>query len=97
MFKVILIQLMNYRYPFFGVQFHPEKNLYEWVENRNITRTSNAMKANGYFSYFFDRLTRKNDHRFDNDEEEKNALIYNYPTTYTGQTDSLYQQCYFFD
>lgn len=55
------------------------------------------MKANRYFSSFFAELTRKNDHEFDNEDDEMDAVIYNYQPTYTAKTGSLYQQCYFFD
>jgi len=40
-------------YPFYGVQFHPEKNLYEWVTGKNIPHGRNATLAAQYFANFF--------------------------------------------
>lgn len=40
---------------------------------------------------------RKNNHSFESREEEIAHLIYNYPITYTGPTNSSFEQCYLFD
>lgn len=40
-------------YPFYGVQFHPEKNLYEWKTGKNIPHGSDATRAAQYFANFF--------------------------------------------
>ena len=40
-------------YPFYGVQFHPEKNIYEWVEGKNIPHGINATKVSQFFADFF--------------------------------------------
>lgn len=45
--------LEHKRYPFYGVQFHPEKNLYEWVTGKNIPHGCNATLAAQYFANFF--------------------------------------------
>ncbi|KAJ6621049.1 Gamma-glutamyl hydrolase A, partial [Pseudolycoriella hygida] len=84
------------RYPFYGVQFHPEKNLYEWIINRNISHTSNAIKAAQYFANFFVDETRKSFNSFGGVDEENAALIYNYPTNFTALVKSAYEQCYLF-
>ncbi|CAK9828149.1 Gamma-glutamyl hydrolase [Anthophora retusa] len=81
--------------PFYGIQFHPEKNLYEWVDGRNISHTENAIRVTRYFADFFLREARKNGHRFPTTDEEAKKLIYNYPVTYTA-LKSAYLQCYMF-
>lgn len=83
-------------YPFYGVQFHPEKNLYEWKRNSNIPHTANAIKAAQYFSNFFVTESRKNSNRFPGAAEEDRALIYKFPVTFTGHVVKTYQQCYLF-
>ncbi|XP_054732883.1 gamma-glutamyl hydrolase A [Anastrepha obliqua] len=85
------------KYPFYGVQFHPEKILYEFVPNRNITHTSQAVIASQYFADFFVNEVRKNWHHFVNDTEEMEALIYNYQPVYTGAKGSAFVQQYLFE
>lgn len=88
----------HYRYPFYGVIFHPEKPIYEWVINRNIPHTSNAIRANQYFATFFVDQCRRNVQSFPGGVTEENTvLIYNYPTNFTGLVKSAYQQCYMFE
>ena len=45
------LELTNY--PIYGLQFHPEKNNYEWVLNRNVPHGISATKAGQYFANFF--------------------------------------------
>lgn len=41
-------------YPFWGVQFHPEKNVYEWGANlTSVPHWPSAIKAGQYFAEFF--------------------------------------------
>ncbi|XP_037929652.1 gamma-glutamyl hydrolase A-like [Teleopsis dalmanni] len=84
------------KYPFYGVQFHPEKNLYEFVLNRNITHISKAITTSQYFADFFVMETRKNHNSFANKTEEANVLIYNYSPEYTGMVGSAFIQQYLF-
>lgn len=41
------------QYPFFGVQFHPEKNIYEWTTKENIPHSPEAIETAQYFAMFF--------------------------------------------
>lgn len=82
-------------YPFYGVQFHPEKNLYEWVRGKNIPHSPNAIKAAHFFSDFFVNEARKSKNQFEADEVNR-YLIYNFSPTYTGAKGSSYEQCYIF-
>ncbi|KAL0107080.1 hypothetical protein PUN28_015548 [Cardiocondyla obscurior] len=84
------------QFPFYGLQFHPEKNLYEWVTGKNIPHGSNATIVSQYFANFFVNEARKNSHEFRTKEEEKQSLIYNYPITYTALQNSSFEQCYMF-
>lgn len=88
--------LYIYRYPFYGTQFHPEKNIYEWAPNRNVSHSKSAILANRYFADFFIGQARQSHHIFNDSFEEKASLIYNFPTTYTALSGSTYEQCYFF-
>lgn len=80
-------------YPFYGVQFHPEKNLYEWASNKDIPHTLDAIEASQYFAQFFVNEARKSANSF---EDANKYLIYNFDVTYTGVKYSSFQQCYLF-
>ena len=41
------------QYPIYGVQFHPEKNAYEWKVTNKIAHTAGAISAGQYFADFF--------------------------------------------
>ncbi|KAG5305805.1 GGHB hydrolase, partial [Pseudoatta argentina] len=87
--------LEHKQFPFYGLQFHPEKNLYEWVIGKRIPHSINATIASQYFANFFVNEARKNFNEF-RKQEEQQSLIYNYPITYTALQNSSFQQCYMF-
>ena len=43
----------NKKYPFYGVQFHPEKPLFDYKTNQWVNHSSQAINANKKFSSFF--------------------------------------------
>ncbi|XP_072323778.1 gamma-glutamyl hydrolase isoform X1 [Scyliorhinus torazame] len=83
-------------YPIYAVQWHPEKNLFEWTKMRDIPHTPNAVKMANYMAEFFVNEARKNWHQYFNKTEEENALIYHYVPIYTGDI-SIYEQIYIID
>ncbi|XP_052861337.1 gamma-glutamyl hydrolase A-like isoform X1 [Anopheles cruzii] len=83
-------------YPFYGIQFHPEKNTYEWIANKNIPHTANAVRASQYFADFFIGESRRSDHRFPSEAQLERNVIYNYQPTFTGLQRSSFEQCYMF-
>ncbi|XP_059054011.1 gamma-glutamyl hydrolase A-like [Achroia grisella] len=87
----------NKRYPFYGVQFHPEKVSFEWKESKNYPHSSEAVRANRHFMDFFLNECRKSSHAFKSVDEERDHLIYNYEPFFTGKVGSQYEQCYFFE
>ncbi|XP_046448974.1 gamma-glutamyl hydrolase-like [Daphnia pulex] len=93
---VATIEAVNY--PIWGVQFHPEKNVYEWGANlTSVPHSPGAVKAGLYFADFFVSQARKSQHRFSSRREEESYLIYNYLPVYTGNVSSSFLQSYFFD
>lgn len=84
------------RYPFYGLQFHPEKNLYEWMRTKHIPHGKYASQISQYFANFFVNEARKNCNQFSDKNEEAQALIYNYVPTYTALQNSSFEQCYYF-
>ncbi|NXT85073.1 GGH hydrolase, partial [Zapornia atra] len=85
-----------YKYPIYGVQWHPEKNTFEWKNSTAIPHSPLAVKATYYIADFFINEARKSLHHFSSEEEERKELIYNYTPVYTGPFSS-FQQVYFFD
>lgn len=84
------------RYPFYGIQWHPEKAQYEFVRNKNIPHSLDSVKAAQFFANFFVEEARRNEHAFDSWEEEQEALIYNYNPVFIGKRKSSYEQVYLF-
>lgn len=85
------------QYPFYSVQFHPEKVNFEFKIGANIPHTAAAMKMSQYFANFFVEETKKNDHKYPEWKSEQNALIYNYQPHFTGLQNSTYLQIYMFE
>ncbi|PRP84466.1 hypothetical protein PROFUN_08051 [Planoprotostelium fungivorum] len=77
------------KYPVYGVQFHPERNAFEWNVRESVSHSRQAIRASQYFGDFFVDEARKNDHRYDTAADEAKALIYNYNPYYSeDSTDS---------
>ena len=89
-----------FKYPIYGTQWHPEKNNFEWQKSPDgtpkeaINHSPQAVMLSQYTAEFFVQEARKNNHRYENWEEEDAALIYNYPVTKT-PTSSFVQKYYF--
>ncbi|KAL4635999.1 gamma-glutamyl hydrolase-like isoform X1 [Arapaima gigas] len=82
-------------YPFYGVQWHPEVNRFQWRPSFQFPHSSNAVQVSSLLSEFFVNEARKSLHHFPSPEEETAALIYNYTPMYVGGF-TAYEQCYFF-
>ncbi|EGG21402.1 hypothetical protein DFA_01284 [Cavenderia fasciculata] len=83
-------------YPIYGVQWHPEKPLYEWTNTQDINHSYQSILANQYTANWFVNECRKNFHSFSDQSSEANALIYNYQATLSIKPKSEYQQIYYF-
>ncbi|XP_041065410.1 gamma-glutamyl hydrolase isoform X1 [Carcharodon carcharias] len=81
-------------YPFYGVQWHPEVNRFQWQRNLAFPHSPNAVKVSYFLSDFFVNEARKNFHHFKSLAEEEATLIYNYSPRYV--PTSSYIQVYFF-
>lgn len=83
------------KYPVYAAQWHPEKNAFEWTLHENIPHEAMSIKVTQYMSNFFVDEARYSKHKFEKLEDERAALIYNYPPVYTGNI-SNFDQCYIF-
>jgi len=94
--KQFVSTVESYKYPIYALQWHPEKPAFEWTTTEGIDHSTDSIMANEYISEFFMSETRKSYHTFATPEAEYNALIYNYPVTYSASFDSSFTEMYFF-
>ena len=47
------------KYPFMGVQFHPEKQIYEWYDDVGLNHDWESIQMNRYFADTFVKQTRE--------------------------------------
>jgi gamma-glutamyl hydrolase len=94
----VFVSTMEARnYPFYGTQWHPEKNNFEWSQNAdysNINHSPNAVLASQATAGFFLSEAQKSAHIFP--ESERDSLIYSAPLIYSGKNDWIYEQVYLF-
>lgn len=83
-------------YPFYGVQWHPEKNIFEWTTAESINHSYHAVSIAQTAANFLVSEARKSEHHFTSEDKEMNSLIYNYEPTYTGKTSHSFEQEYQF-
>lgn len=83
------------KYPFYGVQWHPEVNRFQWKVNLNYPHSRHAVQLSSLLAEFFVNEGKKSLHHFDNPEEEASSLIYNYTPIYA-ENFTGYDQVYFF-
>lgn len=83
------------RYPFYGVQWHPEVNRFQWDKKLNFPHSARAVQLSSLLAEFFVNEGRRSLHQFDNPEEETPSLIYSYTPIYAGNFTG-YEQVYFF-
>jgi len=85
-----------YDYPFYGVQWHPEKNSFEWTSLEAISHSKEAVMVTQYVADFFVNQARLNGHHFPSKEEEEDALIYKHSPVYCYPEITKFEQCYIF-
>jgi gamma-glutamyl hydrolase len=94
----VFVSTMEARnYPFYGTQWHPEKNNFEWSQNAdysNIPHSPNAVLASQATASFFVSEARKSTHVFP--EAERDELVCSARLVYSGKNDWMYDQVYLF-
>uniref|UniRef100_A0A4W4FIP7 folate gamma-glutamyl hydrolase n=1 Tax=Electrophorus electricus TaxID=8005 RepID=A0A4W4FIP7_ELEEL len=93
---VVFVSTMEGRkYPFYGVQWHPEVNRFQWNPLYSFPHSRNAERMSSLLAEFFVNEGRRSSHHFIQAEEESKELIYNYNPLYVANFTS-YEQIYFF-
>jgi gamma-glutamyl hydrolase len=94
--EVFVSTMEGIKYPVYGIQWHAEKNAFEWTLNENIPHQKMSIELTQYISNFLVNEARLSQHKFPTAEEEAASLIYNYAPVYTGNV-SNFEQCYIFN
>jgi len=94
--KEFVSTMEAYDYPFYGVQWHPEKNSFEWTSQEAINHSKEAVMVTQYFADFFVNQARLSGHRFPSKDEEEDALIYKQNPVYCHPEITKFEQCYIF-
>lgn len=83
------------KYPFYGVQWHPEKAPWEWnTDEKNIPHSPDAIRVTQYFASFLANEARQSLHKYENPAREDQELIYNFTPFYSGKNGSDFEQIY---
>lgn len=84
--------------PVYGVQFHPERNGFEWDIPELLDHSQLAVRAMQELSQFFINEARKSFSHFPSLADETRALIYNFTPRFTGTGSDSFpeQQTYIF-
>ena len=79
-----------YDYPFYGVQYHPEKSIGSWDPSTKVLHDEESIYYNRYFIDFFVNECKKNNQSYGSYANEQSVLVENFDlvitTDYTGQT-----------
>ncbi|CAH3137898.1 unnamed protein product [Pocillopora meandrina] len=94
--KEFVSTMEAYDYPFYGTQWHPEKNSFEWTLHEAINHSEEAVAVTQYVADFFVNQARLSGHRFPSKEEEDAALIYHDNPIYCKPELTHFEQCYIF-
>ncbi|GJS89835.1 gamma-glutamyl hydrolase 2-like protein [Tanacetum coccineum] len=92
--KVYVSTVQSRRYPVTAVQWHPEKNAFEWGLSM-IPHSDDAIQVTQHFANFFVSEARKSSNRPPVRDVLDN-LIYNYTPTYCGKAGKGYDEVYIF-
>lgn len=92
--KVYVSTVKAHRYPVTAVQWHPEKNAFEWGLSM-IPHSDDAIQVTQHVANFFIGEARKSMNR-PSARKVLDNLVYNYSPTYCGKAGKGYDEVYIF-
>jgi len=78
--KEFVSVIESLKYPIYGVQWHPERNQYEWTDKEPIDASLNAVDCVQHLADFFVEKCRQNKHIW---KQVVYDNVHAYPITYT--------------
>ncbi|CDW58884.1 Peptidase C26 domain containing protein [Trichuris trichiura] len=95
--KVTFISTIEHnRFPFYGIAWHPEKNVYEQHSSLNLSRSNAAIEMAHYLARLLVREAQRSKHTFSSPSQYYQNSIFNYCPQFTGQMGYKFEQAYFF-
>lgn len=86
--KVFVSSMEARNYPFYGLQFHPEKSQFSFEPSAHFNHSAFFIKHNRYFSDFFVNDCKENNYQFSTYDQEMSEIVEHYDviptTTYYG-------------
>ncbi|XP_057297028.1 gamma-glutamyl hydrolase-like [Hydractinia symbiolongicarpus] len=76
------------KFPFYGIQFHPEKTMFEWATTINIPHSPQAIRLGQFVANSFMDNVRRNKRSFGNSSIERKYLMEQYELMRTDDLDS---------
>ncbi|GAB4816247.1 hypothetical protein N2152v2_003293 [Parachlorella kessleri] len=83
--RVYVSSMEAKKYPITAVQWHPEKNAFEWTPDKDIPHDPDAIEVTQEVANFIVGEARKNFHAPNSQQDEEDMLIYNWAPSYTGK------------
>ena len=80
--------------PYFGIQWHSEKNSFEWNIDEHISHDPDAIAVMHHISGVFVNVARQSQHKFATNAELDRHLVYSFTPLYTGQRGLHFEQVY---
>lgn len=90
---LLLLVRFAFRYPFFGLQFHPEKALFEHCPQSRIPHFFLSVLPSVYISAFLGLLARQSTNAFKDEKEKFDKVAFAFTPTRT----AVYGQSYSFE
>lgn len=87
--KAFVASMESKKYPFFGTQFHPEKQQFSYYPSVKIEHDPTSIFYNRYFGDFFVNQCRMNKQKFKNYAEEQSRITENFTTIVTKGYDGI--------
>ena len=76
--KAFVASMESTKYPFYGVQFHPEKAQFSFYPKSKFDHSQTSVFYNRYFADFFIGHCKQNDNKFESYQVEMEAISENY-------------------
>ncbi|CAN4117659.1 unnamed protein product [Withania somnifera] len=92
--KVYVSSAQAQHYPITALQWHPEKNVFEWASSQ-IPHTEDAIRVTQNVANYFISEARKSPNRLPTNKDLGN-LIYNYSPSYAGKVRGSFEEVYLF-
>jgi len=78
-------------FPIYATQWHPERQQFEFnTEDVGLVHTLHSVQANAAMAQFFVNEARKNNNKFESEDELEKYLIYKLPSYYLGKSLQVY-------